>query len=144
MIQMISSHFNADPTYYSHRDESRLKLNNHILGAWVDDDDAEVVACIFRYEAKAKVKRKDAFYLKCDFLVAYTIPSGVELENAKAYCQRAGLFAAYPFFRAYFSHVNGLANLDLPVLPVLNTGPVRVAKEKTEKAAVKRIEEPAE
>jgi len=128
VVQMISSNFNVEAEYFDHieDDDVKLKLDNCVLGAWLTED-KDAVTAIFRYEVKAKYKRKDLVSLRADMLVAYAMPDGVDQENAEAYCQRAGLFAAYPYFRSHFAHINGVASLALPILPVLSSGPVRVA-----------------
>jgi hypothetical protein len=139
LVQLIASNLNVNAKYFSHSEEAVLKLDNCILGAWLDDD-KESVTAIFRYEIKARHNRRDLVSFRSDFLVTYAIPEGVDVASAEAYCERAGLFAAYPYFRSHFSHMNDLANLSLPILPVLRTGPVRVAK-KGEQAPQRRVED---
>lgn len=126
VLQMISSNFAVKPHYFAHKDDATLKLDNSILASWVDDD-GESVSGIFRFEIKAKQGRKDLVCLRADFMVTYSIPRGIDAANAAAFCERSGLFAAYPYFRSYVSNVDALGSLELPLLPVLNSGPVRVA-----------------
>lgn len=66
--------------------------------------------------------------LNAEFIVAYTVPDDVDNQNAEAYCKRSGMFAAYPYFKAYVAQVNAFAHVELPNLPVLRAGPVHVAQ----------------
>lgn len=128
-IQLVSSHFDVLPDFFRKNDKIKIDLCHNISG--IDfHEKTDVVVGFFRYEIVAKVGRKHVMSARADFLAVYDLPENSSENEAKAFCARVGLFAAYPYFRSLFAHLSSVGNLDLPILPVLAADPIKRAKGK--------------
>lgn len=123
-IQLISSSFDVTPDFFSKNNKLKIDLCHDIVRIDFYQSDM-LVAGIFRYEVIAKIGRKHALSSRADFLVLYQLPEEASENETKAFCCRVGLFAAYPYFRALFSHWASAGNVDLPILPVLSADPLK-------------------
>jgi hypothetical protein len=123
-VQLISSAFDVTPDFFKNSDKIKVDLCHNIVHIKVYSSDQMVVG-IFRYEVVAKVGRKHALSARAEFLAAYDMPEDSAENEARAFCARVGLFAAYPYFRALFAHFASAGNIDLPILPVLSADPLK-------------------
>lgn len=121
-IQLISSDFDVLPKFFSHSGEMNIELCHEVLSLEIT---RKLAAGIFRYAVVAKVGRKHVLTIKAVFMVVYNVPDKSPEEEAKAFCARVGLFAAYPYFRSLVANYTSSANLDLPILPVLSADPIK-------------------
>ena len=128
-IQLVSSHFEVNPDFFKKNDKIKIELHHGISDINFYGK-TEMVAGFFRYEVVAKVARKHVLTARADFLAIYDVPPGSAENEAKAFCARVGLFAAYPYFRALFAHLIAAGNVELPILPVLSADPLRRPKGK--------------
>lgn len=123
LIQLIGSDFNVQPSFFDKNDKVGLKLCYGIHDVWIDLKN-EICSAIFHYEIVGKIGRKHVMTAKADIMTVYDIPSGSTENESKAFCARVGLFAAYPYFRSLFAHLASVANLEVPMLPVLSAVPL--------------------
>lgn len=128
-VQLISSNFDVNPEFFANNAKVKIELCHHILSVNHFDEDSFTVG-IFRYEVIAKIGRKHTMCARSDFMAVYEMPDQSAEYESRAFCARVGLFAAYPYFRAYFAHLMSLSQIDLPALPVLSADPLRKASGK--------------
>lgn len=128
-VQLISSNFDVNPDFFEKNSKVKIELCHHILSVNHYKSDNFTVG-IFRYEVIAKIGRKHSMCARSDFMAVYEMPDEAAEYESRAFCARVGLFAAYPYFRAYFAHLMSLSQIDLPALPVLSADPLRKASGK--------------
>lgn len=128
-VQLISSNFDVSPEFFEKDSQVKIDLCHHILSVNHYNSDSFTVG-IFRYEVIAKIGRKRSMCARSDFMAVYEMPDEAAEYESRAFCARVGLFAAYPYFRAYFAHLMSLSQIDLPALPVLSADPLRRASGK--------------
>lgn len=124
MIQLIENELKVLPSFFTQKNDVSLELNHQVCSLSISRNE-QVVYGMFHYEVIGKSNRKHLLKAKSDFLVVYEIADDAEENEAKAFCARVGLFAAYPYFRATFAQQCAFANLELPTLPVLSADPLK-------------------
>lgn len=126
-LQLIDSDFAIKPSFFSERDGLNLSQSNEVINV---NYNSAMKYCIgfFRFKLTAKHSRKVVLACRCDFMVVYDLPEESKENEALAFCSKVGLFAAYPYFRAFVAHVSSLANAELPPLPIISTGPLKRTK----------------
>lgn len=123
-IKLITSKFDIQPAYFNQIDDVKLQIDSSIETVNFVEGSGLVIA-IFSYEVRGLLKRKRVLHSKASFLTVYDVPEDAIEEAAKAFCNRVGFFAAYPYFRALSAHFADLSGAELPILPVLSSAPIK-------------------
>lgn len=116
-IQLIKLDFDVSPEYYG--DGSEIELGYIVRPESSEyDDEAGIAACIISFQVEAI--RDDVALLQCNatYTVMYRIGEKRDEEAVKAFIERLGVFACYPYFRGVFANLDWAANTRLPPLPV--------------------------
>ena len=131
-IQLRKHNFDVDADFYDPQVERKLSFNKECL-ACTFDPESNSIAGSFRFSILGKLGRKSVLKSAADYLVIYQFADVVAEDAATAFCQRIGLYAAYPYYRALVSSLSAAANLDLPTLPMIATrgSPLPVPKDKS-------------
>ncbi len=119
-IQLRRHDFDVAAEFYDPAAKKKLKFNRECL-ACTFDAESSAVAGTFRFGIVGKAARKAVLKSTADYLVIYQFEQSVSDLAAEAFCQRIGLYAAYPYYRALVSSLSAAANLDLPTLPMIAT-----------------------
>lgn len=124
-IMLVASKFDIQPGYFQFRDlpdnDSRkaqftFDWKIHDVGFYPDTG---LLGANFDWIVIIKQGKKHLFKLSCSYLCFYTGLEGHDKKAAKAFIERVGLFAAYPYFRNHVSHISWAANARLPLMPML-------------------------
>jgi len=85
------------------------------------DPDRGMASCIvsFQLSISGGEGRQALFNVSCEFSVVYHGLEGQDSGAIGRFIKRVARFAAYPYFRAYVSHVVSLTDIKMPPLPVL-------------------------
>lgn len=119
-IQLTGSRFLVNPEYYTSKLKQKLSFN--YAAESTDYDEVEkVVVGRFRFSCEAKGGRKKLLTVSAQYVVMYEVHEGADGRATEAFCDRVGIFAAYPYFRALAAHFAWAANAKLPPLPVIAT-----------------------
>jgi hypothetical protein len=83
--------------------------------------DRGMASCIvsFQLSISGGEDRQALFNTSCEFSVVYRGLEGQDSGAIERFINRVAQFAAYPYFRAYVSHVVSLTDIKMPPLPVL-------------------------
>ncbi len=83
------------------------------------EPDSASAAAIFRFHVTAKAGRKVVFTVQAEYLALYEVGKDAQPNAARAFVKNVGLFAAYPYFRAFVAQVAWNAGMRLPPLPTI-------------------------
>ena len=94
---------------------------SHSVGDHSFDSDQGMASCIvsFQLSVSAGEGKEELFKASTDFSVIYRGLEGQDDEAIGRFIRRVARFAAYPYFRAFVSHIVSLADIRMPPLPVL-------------------------
>lgn len=124
-IVLTECKFNITADYFKHRklgksDRKGLKYSYGCNVNGLDfSPEQDAVGANFDWTLLAKSGRINVLKLYCSYVCFY---SGVKDANeaaAKAFAERVGKFATYPYFRAFASQISWASDADLPILSVL-------------------------
>jgi len=119
-IQVQKVAFDVSPEFHDSGRSKKLAANREELGA-VFDADSNAVAGRFKFSIVIRHGRSVVLKGVGEYIVIYQVHEGAEEQAAIAFCNRVGVFAAYPYFRALVAHLSWEANTRLPPLPVIAT-----------------------
>lgn len=127
-IQVSKVRVDVAPAYFDPKSSHILLVKRTELGAVFDSEQRGVLAR-FLFEVAARQARKKVLSASAEYIVAYKLEEDVQPAAAIAFCNRVGIFACYPYFRALLAHLSWAANAQLPPLPVIATrgSPIRAA-----------------
>ena len=83
------------------------------------DPEQNAVGANFGWRLVVKSGRTHVLKLYCSYMCFYTGLKDQDEAAAKAFAERVGKFATYPYFRAFASQISWASDTDLPLLPVL-------------------------
>lgn len=127
-IRLIKSEFVVEPEALG-RDRSSWK-HGYDCKSTASSFDAtrKLLTGLVVADASCKIGRKRIVWLKCRYLIAYSIDGAPTEEAATSFVRRVSVFAAYPYFRSHFSESCSQAGIALPPLPVLKEPRQKIAK----------------
>lgn len=135
-IQVAKTKFDVRPDFYDPEVQKKLAFDHQEAGASFDAEQ-NVVIGRFQFGCEAMDRRKLLLKATAEYNVIYEVHEGANPEAVKAFCNRVGIYAAYPYFRALVAHLCWAANAKLPPLPVIATrgSPIRAISEPLGQAA---------
>lgn len=88
------------------------------------EEDAGRAFTVFEWELECQLPTPP-FHVSivASFMVIYDGLEGVSAETVERLVSRIGRFASYPYFRTFVAQTSGMAELDLPPLPMLRDQP---------------------
>lgn len=122
-VQQLRLEMSGSPDLYKPAENLKLATSRG-LKSCAYQRETRSMAAIFQYSVTAKSGRTRAFRCAAEFLVIYRVPEDSPEDAAKAACNKLGMFAAYPYFRAVAAQMAWNAGLDLPPLPTISAKPV--------------------
>jgi hypothetical protein len=127
-VQVAKVRMDVDSLYYDPSADNKLNFSRSERGA-VYEPERRLIAGNFYFEVSAKQARKRVLHASAEYFVIYELNAEVNEAAARTFCNRVGMFAAYPYFRALVAHLTWEANAKLPPLPVIATrgAPIPVA-----------------
>jgi hypothetical protein len=130
-LRLVGSRFKMKPAYLDKLHGGRELDMGYSSEALFFEYNGEVSTTVFRWEAfvlpagemdenDVETRKKDEglLYISCDYLVGYNIPDANK-DAVKAFVERVGEFATFPYFRAMTAHYGWESGSELPTLPVL-------------------------
>lgn len=124
-VQALKVSLDVDPEFYDESAERKFGIERDIVGVAVKPE-GDAVAGTFRFAVTVKHGRKRVLKATAEYLVLYGLNEGADHDAAMEFCQRVGIFAAYPYFRALMAQLSWEANAQLPIMPVIATKGSRV------------------
>jgi hypothetical protein len=126
-ILMTMSHSEVSPNAQTRSGSSeeepvtRVVHIGHSVDAHSFDSEQGMASCVvsFRLRILAGASQEELFKTTCDFSVVYRGLEDHTSEVIRRFVDRVARFAAYPYFRAYVSHLVSLAEIEMPPLPIL-------------------------
>lgn len=116
-IQLAKLEFDVSPKYYSQREKAELGYVV-TLDSSVYDPDEGFAACIVNLDVDAIIDDESLLRCNAQYTVMYSVAEPCEEEAVKAFLERVGIFACYPYFRGLFANLDWSANTRLPPLPI--------------------------
>jgi len=127
-IQLVKSSFDVEADLY---EDGNRKLNfDREFQGYAFDKEERSVAGWFKFEVTVKKGRKSVLKGSAIYMVIYGLEFDADEDAAITFCERIGVFAAFPYFRAHVAHLAWEANAPLPPLPTIATrgAPVRAVQ----------------
>jgi hypothetical protein len=131
-IQLTTSKFDIHADFYAPDTSTKLAFNKsepivEFLG------EQHVVLGRFGFDCVAKRGKRYILRASAEYLVAYKVPEGSDKRAAELFCEKVGIYAAYPYFRALVAHLAWAANAKLPPMPLIATrgSPIQVPEAPT-------------
>jgi hypothetical protein len=123
-IRMMSARFNAAPTAYRRIAELKERTVtahiSHFVSKFTFDKEEGIAGCTVSFQIEVTDEKKEELVqANCDFEIHYRGLAREDESAARRCVERLSRFAAYPYFRAFVGHMASLADIRLPVLPVL-------------------------
>lgn len=121
-IRLATLDFQVQPEYFAAQRRRKNKPELHLdinTDTTIFDAKSGFAGIFLSCETGAKAREEDLVRCKAVFLVTYRNLLGCEEEASKAFLERVGKFACYPYFRSLFSSLDWLAGTEMPILPVL-------------------------
>jgi hypothetical protein len=130
-IQMKNTSFDVDSNYFGSEESHKLHFDRSLESCLFDAEDRSL-AGFFRFTVTAKHGRKTVLKANSVYLVLYSLNFDADESAAKAFCERVGVFAAFPYFRSLVAHLSWESNTRLPPLPTIATrgAPVKALEPK--------------
>ncbi len=135
-IQLIKLDFVVSPEYYINAEAA--KLGYVITPESCDyNEEGGFCACVINFQVDAALEDESLLRCSASYLIMYEISETCEPNAVKAFVERVGVFACYPYFRGVFANLDWAANTHLPPLPVHRETVKRKAKRKSRSKAAK-------
>lgn len=121
-VRLVKSEFFIEPEGVVRDRSNWRQLYEFAFSSAEFDATRKILSSWIAAEAVCKVGRKRVVFLRCQYLVAYSVEGAPTEEAAVMFAARVAPFTAYPYFRAHFAEVCSQAGLNLPPLPVMKEG----------------------
>jgi len=123
-VRLVESAFSVEPDYFADDDEVEREFSRGISESDVTYAKKENVLSA-SFEFAIEVQRDQAILLKCRarYIVFFSFIEEVDKEAAVFFAKRTGRNAAYPYFRQYVAAQSWASGAELPILPILKSGP---------------------
>lgn len=122
-IRLINSKYDIKPMAVSaSREDWDYNITNRLLDFHCDCD-ALIISGTWEYTANCNWKRKKLVTVTARYSVTYRLGSECDAEAARAFFERVGRFAAYPYFRGTFAMLTQQSGIMLHPLPMISEQP---------------------
>jgi len=135
-IFMTSSTFVSEPGYFDNEGSGSFEHNlDHNLTVIENDSEEGRIAAIFKWKifvtdrvakdagehikGESCGKADPVLSIEASYVIAYEQIEGGSEDAMKLFMEKVGRMATYPYFRSHVSHINGEAEANLPLLPIL-------------------------
>lgn len=119
-VTLLKSTVEIKPEFFDPSTKKKLGYDTDVMTSRYDSDEGSISA-FFRFAVDGKVGRKTQLKIYAEYLVVYASEPGLNQDAAEAFCEHVGLYASYPYFRAWVSQAASAGNLRLPPLPSLSS-----------------------
>lgn len=120
VITLMESQITIRPEFLDPDAKKKLSYNTEV-GNLLYDDEAGSVTATCRFLVEGKIGRKTPLKIFAQYLVLYGCEKDLNPSAAEAFCSHVGLYAAYPYFRAWVSNAAAAGNVRLPPMPTLSS-----------------------
>jgi hypothetical protein len=137
-VLLISLTFSVDPEYYSDDGSDRkLRFDAEVDTPHFDSESGSATG-LFHWFLEAKKGEEVQLSVKSSWYILYTGLKDQNEDAIRAFVERIGRLATYPYFRTLVSQITWASGTNLPIMPVLregHTGATRVSQQRLNTAA---------
>jgi hypothetical protein len=119
-ISLISSHFEVKPAFFENTEANNLSFRHECKDPDFVAEEGVGIGFLTWY-LEARSKRKKVLTVTTEYVVVYRNMKEENAAAVKAFVEKVGTFATYPYFRAHVSYLSWASETSLPILPVIST-----------------------